>query len=184
MISCNLWMAVVSFAFHVSSSNTLIWLFDKQFFIRELLSMFTFDSNAPTSPSYFQKKKKKKIQEQEQQQCGVTDEAEPFMGSGRFGNLILVYFSLFYPLLSSLLYIYDLPKLFLYHLIVMYMWQHELICWDIIVLMKRSWKLLWGFAEPNTAHILADAFTASECQNFTFWMFKVCLIQTIMFYVI
>ena len=61
MISCNLWMAVVSFAFHVSSSNTLIWLFDKQFFIRELLSMFTFDSNAPTSPSYFQKKKKKKF---------------------------------------------------------------------------------------------------------------------------
>ena len=135
-------------------------------------------------PLLISKKKKKKIQEQEQQQCGVTDEAEPFMGSGRFGNLILVYFSLFYPLLSSLLYIYDLPKLFLYHLIVMYMWQHELICWDIIVLMKRSWKLLWGFAEPNTAHILADAFTASECQNFTFWMFKVCLIQTIMFYVI
>ena len=100
-------------------------------------------------PLLISKKKKKKIQEQEQQQCGVTDEAEPFMGSGRFGNLILVYFSLFYPLLSSLLYIYDLPKLFLYHLIVMYMWQHELICWDIIVLMKRSWKLLCDFAEPT-----------------------------------
>ena len=67
--------------------------------------MFTFDSNAPTSPSYFQKKKK--IQEQEQQQCGVTDEAEPFMGSSRFGNLNLLYFSLFYPLLSSLLYVYE-----------------------------------------------------------------------------
>ena len=105
-------------------------------------------------------------------------------GLRRFGNLNLLYFHLFYTLLSSLLYIYDLPKLFLYHLIVTYMWQHELICWDIIVLMKRSWKLLWGFAEPNTAHILADAFTGSKCQNFTFWMFKVCLIQTIMFYVI
>lgn len=102
--------------------------------------MFTFDSNAPTSPSYF--KKKKKTQEQEQHQCGVTDEAEPFMGSGRFGNLNLLYFSLFYLLLSSLLYVYDLPKLFLYHLIVMYIWQHELICCDIIVLMKWSWKLL------------------------------------------
>ena len=57
--------------------------------------MFTFDSNAPTSPSYFQKKK---IQEQEQQQCGVTDEAEPFMGSGRFGNHNLLSFIPFYHL--------------------------------------------------------------------------------------
>ena len=58
MINCNLCMAIVSFAFHVSSSNTLIQLFNQQFFIRELLSMFTFDSNAPTSPSYFKKKNK------------------------------------------------------------------------------------------------------------------------------
>lgn len=32
---------------------------------------------------------------QEQQQGGVTDEAEPFMGSGRFGKLISLAFAAF-----------------------------------------------------------------------------------------
>lgn len=65
---------------------------------------------------------------------------------------VLVIQIIFTFILSWLLHVlWSSETLFIISLWCMCVWQHELISWDITAPMKRSWKLLWGFAEPNNA---------------------------------
>lgn len=69
---------------------------------------------------------------QEQQQGGVTDEAEPFMGSGRFGTKAIPYP---HEYQSS-------PHLIFLLILHLFMYQLGLTYLDITVMMKKSLKLL------------------------------------------
>jgi hypothetical protein len=68
------------------------------------------------------------------------------MGSGRFGKYISFGSWSFCFKIGSVLLHMHLNNTPLFNF-----WQHELICWDTIVLMKRSLKLLWGIADTHIA---------------------------------
>lgn len=72
-----------------------------------------------------------KIQEQ---QGGAVDEAEPFMGSGRFGTLTTFMSHYSVKMLRDLFPCIDYKCIWLYQL--------ERIYLDIIVTMRKSLKLL------------------------------------------
>ena len=183
MISCNLWMAVVSFAFHVSSSNTLIWLFDKQFFIRELLSMFTFDSNAPTSPSYFPKKKKKKFRNRNSNNVVLLMKQSHSWALAVLVILILSIFLSFIPSVISFICLWSSETLSISSHCDVYVAARAYLlgynCAD-----EKELEAALRFCWTKYCSYSSGCFYWQQVSKFYFLNVQGCLIQTIMFYVI
>lgn len=120
-------------------------------------------------------------------------------GCHRWGRAVYGFWTLWYIVYSFIFYqrnmvfllfycyYYSCESLCLPHNVVC-MWQRVLICWDIIVLMRRSLKLLWGFAEAKILSGGRFYWNVYKWQRmshlFTYWICKIVFFTCICVYML